>query len=109
MRPARIILIVVALLAGGLAAWLATRGGSPEPTPQVVEVVQSPTTQVLAAKDAIGVAERLSPDNVEWMDWPESAVRDDYVTIDDYARGTHRARRLGRALRVLPRRADPRA
>jgi pilus assembly protein CpaB len=83
MRPARIILIVVALLAGGLAAWLATRGGSPEPTPQVVEVVQSPTTQVLAAKVAIGVAERLSPDNVEWIDWPESAIREGFVTIQD--------------------------
>ena len=83
MRPARIILIVVALLAGGLAAWLATRGGSPEPTPQVVEVVQSPTTQVLAAKVAIGVAQRLSPDNVEWIDWPESAIREGFVTITD--------------------------
>ena len=37
---------------------------------------------MLVAKDAIGVAERLSADNVEWIDWPESAVRDDYVTID---------------------------
>lgn len=82
MRPARIILLVVALVAGGLAAWLATRGGSPEPTPQVVEVVQSPGTQVLTAKEAIGVAERLTADNVEWIDWPENAVRPDYVTID---------------------------
>ena len=81
MRPARIILIVVALLAGGLAAWLATRGGSPAPTPEVVEVVQSPTTQVLVAKEPIGVAERLTPENTEWLDWPENAVRPDYVTI----------------------------
>lgn len=81
MRPARIILLLVALVAGGLAAWLATRGGSPEPAPQIVEVVQSPGTQILVAKEPIGVAERLSPDNVEWLDWPESAVRPDYVTI----------------------------
>jgi pilus assembly protein CpaB len=83
MRPARIILILVALLAGGLAAWLATRGGSPEPTPQVVEAVQVPGTQVLAAKVAIGMAERLTPENVEWIEWPENALRPDYVTIDD--------------------------
>jgi pilus assembly protein CpaB len=81
MRPARIILIVVALLAGGLAAWLATRGGTPTPAPEVVEVVQSPTTKVLVAKDAIGVAERLTEENTEWLDWPENAVRPDYVTI----------------------------
>lgn len=81
MRPARIILLLVALLAGGLAAWLATRGGSPAPAPQVVEVAQAPTTQVLAASKPIGVAERLNPDNLEWIEWPETAVRPDYVTI----------------------------
>src|SRR5688572_11858748 len=81
MRPARIILLLVAIVAGGLAAWLATRGGSPEPTTQVVEVVQSPGTQILVAKEPIGVAERLTSENVEWLDWPESAVRPDYVTI----------------------------
>lgn len=81
MRPARIILIVVALLAGGLAAWLATRGGSPEPAPQAV-AVQAPGTQVLAAKVAIGMAERLTADNVEWIEWPDNALRPDYVTID---------------------------
>jgi pilus assembly protein CpaB len=82
MRPARIILLVVALVAGGLAAWLATRGGGPAPATQVVEVVQSPGTQILTARQAIGVAERLTEDNVEWIDWPENAVRPDYVTID---------------------------
>jgi pilus assembly protein CpaB len=81
MRPARIILLLVAILAGGLAAWLATRGGSPQPATQVVEVVESPSTKVLVAKESIGVAERLSTENVEWIDWPEVALRPDYVTI----------------------------
>lgn len=81
MRPARIILLLVALLAGGLAAFLATRGGGPEPATQVTQVVASPETKILTAKVAIGVAERLTPDNVEWIPWPESALRPDYVTI----------------------------
>jgi pilus assembly protein CpaB len=81
MRPARIILLLVALIAGGLAAFFATRGNAPAPAPQVAEIVQEPRTQILVASAPIGMAERLGPGNVEWVDWPESALRDDYVTI----------------------------
>ncbi|KRA42254.1 Flp pilus assembly protein CpaB [Devosia sp. Root635] len=82
MKPARIILLVVALVAGGLAAFLVTRGGSPAPQ-QIVqtELVQEARTQILVAKAPIGVGERLSPATLEWQDWPEGAVRPEYVTI----------------------------
>lgn len=82
MKPARIILLLVALVAGGLAAFLVTRGGRPAPQ-QVVqtEVVQEAKTQVLVARTPIGLGERLSPDTVEWQDWPEGAIRPEYVTI----------------------------
>jgi pilus assembly protein CpaB len=83
MRPARIILVVIALIAGGLAAFLVTRGGSaPSSDPQVVtEVVQEQKTQILVARSAVGIGQRLTPDLVEWQDWPEGAVRPEYVTI----------------------------
>ena len=82
MKPARIILLVVALVAGGLAAFLVTRGGRPAPQ-QVVqtELVQEAKTQILVAKAPIGVGERLSALSLEWQDWPEGAVRPEYVTI----------------------------
>ena len=82
MKPARIILLLVALVAGGLAAFLVTRGGRPAPQ-QVVqtEVVQEAKTQILVAKAPIGVGERLSTASLEWQDWPEGAVRPEYVTI----------------------------
>lgn len=82
MKPARIILLLVALVAGGLAAFLVTRGGRPAPQ-QVVqtEVVQEAKTQILVAKTPIGMGERLSPASLEWQDWPEGAVRPEYVTI----------------------------
>lgn len=82
MKPARIILLVVALVAGGLAAFLVTRGGRPAPE-QVVqtEVVQEAKTQILVAKAPIGVGERLTAVSLEWQDWPEGAVRPEYVTI----------------------------
>ncbi|MBN9332924.1 Flp pilus assembly protein CpaB [Devosia sp.] len=83
MRPARIILVVVALVAGGLAALLVMRMGSaPAPETEVVtQVVQEAKTQVLVASAPIGVGERLSASTVQWQDWPEGAVRSEYVTI----------------------------
>jgi pilus assembly protein CpaB len=83
MKPARIILLLVAIVAGGLAAFLVTRGGR-APAPQVVTnevVTQEAKTQILVAKGEIGVGERLTPTTVEWQDWPEGAVRPEYVTI----------------------------
>ena len=82
MKPARIILLVVALVAGGLAAFLVTRGGRPAPQ-QVVqtEVIQEAKTQILVAKAPIGVGERLNEAGLEWQDWPEGAIRPEYVTI----------------------------
>ncbi|HTM77813.1 MAG TPA: Flp pilus assembly protein CpaB [Devosia sp.] len=83
MKPARIVLLLVALVAGGLAAFLVTRGGG-TPATQVVtnEVVrQEAKTQILVAKTPIGMGERLTAATVEWQDWPEGAVRPEYVTV----------------------------
>lgn len=83
MRPARIILVVVALVAGGLAAFLVMRmGRAPAASREVVtQVVEEAKTQILVAKAPIGMGERLNPERVEWQDWPEGAVRPEYVTI----------------------------
>jgi pilus assembly protein CpaB len=83
MRPARIILLLVALVAGGLAAFLVTRGdNAPAPVREVVtEVVPEQTSQVLVAKTAVGIGERLTEETLEWQNWPESALRSEYVTI----------------------------
>ena len=82
MKPARIILLVVALACGGLAAFLMTRGGrAPTLTQTTTQVVQEAKTQILVAKAPIGVGERLTAVALEWQDWPEGAVRPEYVTI----------------------------
>jgi pilus assembly protein CpaB len=82
MSRARILLLVIALVAGGLAAFLATRSSAP-PAPQTVEVTQikqEPKAKVLVASKPIGVGERLGPKSLEWQDWPQGAVRPEYVT-----------------------------
>ncbi|WP_417583959.1 Flp pilus assembly protein CpaB [Pelagibacterium sp.] len=83
MKPARILLIVVAVVAGGLAAFLATRGNSPRPqdTPTAaVQIEREARAQVLVATRAIGLGQRLTEADVGWQDWPEGALRSEYIT-----------------------------
>ncbi len=81
--PSRVALLAVALIAGGLAAFITTQNNQPvtETVIQpVTEAVQDARLQVLAAKTGIGLGQRLTPETVEWIDWPEGAVRDEYIT-----------------------------
>jgi pilus assembly protein CpaB len=85
LRPSRLILLAVALLAGGAAAFLATQHPAvPEsaaaPLVAATPVIQPEArTQILVATKAIGMGERLSPATVGWADWPAGAVRAEYI------------------------------
>jgi pilus assembly protein CpaB len=79
MRPSRIILLLVALIAGGLAAFLATRGTPPPQQATRTEVVQERKTQILVAVEPIGVGQRLNDKLVQWFDWPDGSVRPEYI------------------------------
>lgn len=88
LKPSRIILLAVALLAGGVAAWLAV-GRQPEaaPAPAVVQQVApatpppaATTIEVLVANAPIAVGVRITPDLLAWQKWPEETVRAEYVT-----------------------------
>lgn len=83
MRVSRLLLVLVALVAGGLAAWLAFRPGEPAPSPEV-QVVAETHSKVLIAKTDIGLGERLSDQNLDWQDWPDGAVRPEYITATQY-------------------------
>jgi pilus assembly protein CpaB len=80
MCASRIILLVVALVAGGLAAFLATRGSAPQPVATRTEIIEEQKAKILVAKDSIGVGRRLTRNTIEWQDWPELAVRPEYIT-----------------------------
>jgi pilus assembly protein CpaB len=80
MKPARILLLVVAIVAGGLAAFLATRGNAPS-APQAQTVTKEARTKIMVASQPIGVGERLNSRVIEWQEWPAGAGRPEYVTI----------------------------
>jgi pilus assembly protein CpaB len=77
MRPSRIALVLVALVAGGIAAFLATQHDpvSPPIVQQVAKAAPVVTTKILVAKQTIDVGERLTPAMLEWQDWPQSTLR----------------------------------
>ena len=83
MRVSRIVLLLVALLAGGLAMYLALNSGAqPQPeAPQTVQIAQVPHDQVLVVKTDIGLGERLGTTNLVWQDWPQNALQPNYITI----------------------------
>jgi len=79
MKPARIILLAVALVAGGLAAFFALKSGSKPEQIQVAEpVVES--TKVLIATQTIGIGQRVSSGMFDWQVWPEDGLRPEYIT-----------------------------
>src|SRR5215468_5920192 len=58
MKPARIIVLIIAVVAGGIAALLAGRSDPPPPAP--APVVQLETTDVLIANTDIGLGTAVS-------------------------------------------------
>lgn len=81
MKPSRIVLLLVAILAGGLAAFLATRSEAPRQEaaapPQVIEEARE---EILVAIAPIGVGQRLDELTVQWQGWPAGAIREGYIT-----------------------------
>jgi pilus assembly protein CpaB len=85
VRPSRLALLGVALVAGGLAAYLAMQNGSASEAAQVpaaTQIVEAvPKTQILVAKEPIGIGERLSAASLTWADWPQDSVRPEFITV----------------------------
>jgi pilus assembly protein CpaB len=77
MKPARIIVLVIALAAGGVAAMLA--GGSDPKPPEPVQVVQVEMVDVLVAKTGIGVGQTVTPAELQWQTWPVTAVAPTFI------------------------------
>ena len=67
MNTARIVVLTIALGAGGIAAYLAS--GSRE-TAAPAPVAQLPTVEVLVAKSEIGLGQSVKPDDLQWQTWP---------------------------------------
>ena len=81
MTPARIAILVVALVASvGLALLVHGMFSKPKPAAPVVVDAGPAMTRVLVAKTDLGVGDRLSPDNMSWQPWPAATLNVAYIT-----------------------------
>ena len=70
MNIARVVVLTIALSAGGVAAYLAR--GTDEKSRPAEPVAQLPTVEVLVAKSDIGLGQPVKPDDLQWQAWPAS-------------------------------------
>jgi pilus assembly protein CpaB len=82
MKAARILVLGVALAAGGAAAFLVAGGDEPKPEAPA-PVVQFETTDVLIAKADIGMGTALSSQDLQWQAWPSATTGESYITKKD--------------------------
>jgi pilus assembly protein CpaB len=78
MKAARIVVLTVAIAAGGVAALLAGRSGpAPEAPPEAAAKVD--TVDVLVARADISMGQSVTPADVQWQAWPASAATGNFI------------------------------
>jgi pilus assembly protein CpaB len=83
MNTARIVVLVIALGAGGVAAYLAS-GYQNAPLPAVLPVAEKlPTVEVLVAKNDIQLGQAVKPDDLQWQSWPASTASNAFIRRDN--------------------------
>src|ERR1700690_3445749 len=82
MKPARLIVLGVAIAAGGLAAFLAS-GSEPAPPPAPAPVVQLETVDVLVARNDIGIGQAMSAQDLQWQSWPAASAAPAFIRKKD--------------------------
>jgi pilus assembly protein CpaB len=82
MKAARLVVLTVAIAAGGVAAMLAGRSEKPPETPQEV-AVQPATIDILVAKSDIPMGSTLGGGEMEWQAWPASVATGNFIRKTD--------------------------
>jgi pilus assembly protein CpaB len=83
MKAARILVLGVALAAGGAAAFLVGSGDEEKKVEAPAPVAQFPTVDVLIAKSDIGMGTAISSQDLQWQAWPSATTGDSYITKKD--------------------------
>lgn len=82
MKAARLVVLTVAIGAGGVAAMLASRS---DPPPQKADEPQAKidTVDILVAKGDIGLGQGVSPGDMQWQTWPAAASTGNFIRKSD--------------------------
>ncbi|MBR0851226.1 Flp pilus assembly protein CpaB [Bradyrhizobium diazoefficiens] len=82
MNTARIVVLVIALGAGGVAAYLAS-GVDNKPAPALPVAEKLPTTEVLVARVDIQLGQLVKPEDVQWQAWPAATASAAFIRRDN--------------------------
>ena len=78
MNTARIVVLAIAIGAGGIAAYLAS-GSDDKPAP-AQSVAQLQTVDILVAKSDIGLGQSVKPDDLQWQTWPAATASSSFIS-----------------------------
>ena len=78
MNIARIVVLTIALSAGGVAAYLASGSDNSKPAPTEPSA-KLQTVDVLVAKSDIGLGQTVSPENLQWQTWPAGTASNNFI------------------------------
>jgi len=81
MNTARIVVLVIALGAGGVAAYLAS-GYDNKPAPVLPVAEKLPTVEVLVAKSDIQLGQAVKAEDLQWQTWPQSTASSAFIRRD---------------------------
>jgi pilus assembly protein CpaB len=82
MKTARLVVLGVALAAGGIAALLAGRS-DPPPPPLPAPVAQIDTVEILVARNDISMGTAVSANDIQWQVWPTAAASPTFLRKSD--------------------------
>jgi pilus assembly protein CpaB len=79
MKAARLVVLGVAVVAGGVAALLASGSHKPQPEQPKAPVVQLETVDVLVAKSDLSRGEIIEGPAIGWQMWPKAAANSNFI------------------------------
>ena len=87
MNTARIVVLAIAIGAGGVAAYLAS-GSDNKPAPAAPVAQQLPTVDVLVAKSEIALGQTVKQEDLQWQNWPTASASTVFVKRSDRPNAT---------------------
>jgi len=86
MKTAQIVVLGIAIAAGGVAAYLAS--GSDSRTVVAEAPPPLPTVDVLVAKSDIGLGQAVAVDDMQWQTWPAGTASSNFIRRSDRPEAT---------------------
>jgi pilus assembly protein CpaB len=85
MNTARIVVLTIAVGAGGIAAYLASGSDN---KPPAEPVAQMQTVDVLVAKADIGLGQTVAPEDLQWQTWPAATASNNFIRRNERPEAT---------------------